>query len=127
MQNSKMLHLIILCDYFLDIGGKIVAENEEKNEAFKKQSLQRREEEVWQKAEQYKNQCVQEAVNEANLKAAKAMQKMQDVHEKNLSKEISRVEGIYIVCCALLVMRENTIFNGYACHSGFDITDNQHW
>ena len=56
-------------------------------------SLQQCEEEMWQKAEQYKNQCVDEALKVETARTKEMIKNLQFEHEKHLKCEISRVEG----------------------------------
>ena len=80
---------------YTEIGSKIVAQADEQKEKEKQTSLQNRERELWEKAEEYKNQCVNEALKEENERTKKNIKKLQDEHEKHLQSEISRVEGKY--------------------------------
>ena len=55
--------------------------------------MRRCEEEGWEKAKLYKDQCVKEALANANSRTEKEIRKLQKQHEQTLKKETSRVEG----------------------------------
>ena len=76
-----------------DIGEKISVETLKQLEEDKQLSLKRCEDVGWEKANFYKDQCVEEALADANLRSEKKIKKLQKEHEKTLQKEITRVEG----------------------------------
>nr|CAB3249666.1 uncharacterized protein C6orf163 homolog [Phallusia mammillata] len=87
--NQAFVH-----ESIIDIGQRIFERSQEVSKAETDRALRSCEAEVWQKAEVYKDECVERSLLEAKQREERRIKQLTQQHEKQMKNELSRLEGI---------------------------------